>query len=83
MFNKLIATGLVLAGALTASAATANVPNLHWVRDDGNLSVWRASARICVRVVMRTPSGNTTYIDSWINAGDTISVRFGDGIASC
>jgi hypothetical protein len=63
--------------------ANASVPNLNWVRDEGNLSIWQASARVCVRVVMQTPHGNTTYIDTWMNSGDNISVRFGDGIASC
>jgi hypothetical protein len=65
------------------NVANASIPNLNWVRDEGNLSIWRASARVCVKIVMRTPHGNTTYIDNWINPGDTISVRFGDGIASC
>jgi hypothetical protein len=71
-------TFLSVGGELSSTQSQV-CPQLTWVQDQGNLSVWRANVGVIVEVLVRRNGVVSGTVGHQMRPGDTLSFRINDG----
>lgn len=86
---KNLALALAFAGGLCGQGAVAQNPDLRscglvWVRDEGGMSVWRAT-RMYTSVGVMSQDSNGRWVESVIalSSGNEVAIRIGSQRARC